>query len=252
MLTAAFMRTQLILALVGTLSVACNNDTGTGTDSDGSTGAGGNESSSGDAPTTSGGTSPTAATTSGGTDSGTGGTTENATDSATGVTTGVTTGETTGETTGGDDPFAAEPMCSSGKTWTKGNEESPQMNPGQACLTCHSKMEPKIAMRFPIVGTVYPTGHEPDNCLGLDGLTEQVFVEITMADARVVKLPVNESGNFLYDVKNDGGAVMFPFTARVLQGDLERKMLGPQTTGDCNSCHTQTGANGAPGRIVAP
>jgi predicted CXXCH cytochrome family protein len=25
-----------------------------------------------------------------------------------------------------------------------------------------------------------------------------------------------------------------------------------QTTGDCNSCHTQSGANGAPGRILLP
>jgi hypothetical protein len=25
-----------------------------------------------------------------------------------------------------------------------------------------------------------------------------------------------------------------------------------QTSGDCNSCHTVNGANGAPGRIMAP
>jgi hypothetical protein len=29
-------------------------------------------------------------------------------------------------------------------------------------------------------------------------------------------------------------------------------MSGAQMTGDCNSCHTQDGWNGAPGRIVAP
>jgi len=41
-------------------------------------------------------------------------------------------------------------------------------------------------------------------------------------------------------------------TARVVRGDQERVMLSPQMDGDCNSCHTENGANGAPGRIVAP
>jgi hypothetical protein len=126
------------------------------------------------------------------------------------------------------------------------------MHPGMACQTCHAAMEPPVASRFPIVGTVYATGHEPDDCLGVDGSVEPIFVEVTTADARVVKLPVNSSGNFLYDIFEDGGALMFPITARVVQGDKERKMFGPQATGDCNSCHTQTGSAGAPGRIVAP
>jgi predicted CXXCH cytochrome family protein len=29
-------------------------------------------------------------------------------------------------------------------------------------------------------------------------------------------------------------------------------MSGAVTAGDCNSCHTEQGANGAPGRIMAP
>ena len=29
-------------------------------------------------------------------------------------------------------------------------------------------------------------------------------------------------------------------------------MATPQSTGNCASCHTAKGANGAPGRIVAP
>jgi hypothetical protein len=32
----------------------------------------------------------------------------------------------------------------------------------------------------------------------------------------------------------------------------ERAMVTMQTSGDCNSCHTQNGANAAPGRIVLP
>jgi predicted CXXCH cytochrome family protein len=29
-------------------------------------------------------------------------------------------------------------------------------------------------------------------------------------------------------------------------------MVGKVTSGDCNSCHTTAGANGAPGRILVP
>jgi predicted CXXCH cytochrome family protein len=29
-------------------------------------------------------------------------------------------------------------------------------------------------------------------------------------------------------------------------------MMTPQETGDCNSCHTEQGRNGAPGRILLP
>lgn len=163
----------------------------------------------------------------------------------------MTTGETGTATTGGD-PFTHDPVCSSDEYWTKGNLESPLMHPGMACLTCHKAMEPDVATRFPIVGTIYPTGHEPDDCLGVDGPVEAVVVEVTTADMRVIQLPVNSSGNFRYDIVTDGGAVKFPITARVMQGDRERKMASPQATGDCNSCHSQAGEQGAPGRIVAP
>ena len=32
----------------------------------------------------------------------------------------------------------------------------------------------------------------------------------------------------------------------------ERAMVAAQTSGDCNSCHTLAGTNGAPGRIMLP
>ena len=68
----------------------------------------------------------------------------------------------------------------------------------------------------------------------------------------MLKLPVNSSGNFMYDALLQGGAITFPITAKVVQGDRERVMLTPQMSGDCNSCHTQAGTMAAPGRIVAP
>lgn len=213
-------RTSLRIGLSGLLFIACG-DTGTGTGS-----AGGETSSSG-------GTSGEAPTTSGGTSGGSG----SGSDSATGT---------------GGDPFGGEVVCSRDEFWTKGNLESPNMHPGKACVTCHSSLEPEVAAEFPIAGTVYPTGHEPDDCLGLDDAAEPAYVEITMADARVVKLAVNSSGNFVYNAIEGGGPVMFPITARVIQGDKERKMFSPQSSGDCNSCHTEAGVNGAPGRIAAP
>jgi mono/diheme cytochrome c family protein len=48
------------------------------------------------------------------------------------------------------------------------------------------------------------------------------------------------------------GTVRQPFTAKVVVGGKERVMVGPQTLGDCNACHTQNGLQGAPGRIIVP
>ena len=204
---------RIALITLATLFIGCGDAGGGSGDSSGDTSAG---ASTGDTPTSSG------------SDDGSG-----------------------GGTGSGTDPFMVEPMCSSGKMWTQGNLQSPHMHPGMACLTCHSQMEPDVVAEFPLAGTVYPTGHEPDDCLGLDGAAAPTYVEITTADAKVVKLAVNSSGNFVYDV-NESGALMFPITAKVVKGDKERPMYTPQMTGDCNSCHTQDGASGAPGRIVEP
>lgn len=206
-------RTSLRVGLGLCLLFSACGDAGTGSTGGDASGSGG---TSGEAPTTSGGSGS---------------------DSATGT---------------GGDPFGGEVVCSRDEFWTKGNLESPNMHPGKACVTCHSSLAPEVAAEYPIAGTVYPTGHEPDDCLGLDDGAEPAYVEITMADARVVKLAVNSSGNFVYNAIEGGGPVMFPITARVIQGDKERKMFSPQSSGDCNSCHTEAGASGAPGRIVGP
>jgi hypothetical protein len=212
------IRCSLALIPAFSLFLGCGDAGGSGTEGASS---GAQTSSGGETPTSSGGETPT----------------------STGV----------GESSGGPgDPFMAEPVCSSGKMWTQGNTESPHMHPGMACQACHKEMEPPLVDRLSVVGTVYPTGHEPDDCLGVDGAADMTFVEITTADAKVVKLPVNSSGNFHYDAFEQGGALMFPITAKVVKGDKERVMLTPQASGDCNSCHTQDGAMAAPGRIVEP
>jgi hypothetical protein len=141
------------------------------------------------------------------------------------------------------DPFAAAPACTSGTTWTKGNHGSAQMNPGLACISCHSTMNgPELT----IAGTVYPTAHEPDLCFGADGV-DGAQVVITGADGQAITLTPTLSGDF-----HLGTRVMMPFTAKVTYMGRERGMTAAQTSGDCNGCHTQAGANGAPGRITLP
>ena len=220
---ASVALTLTLLALT-----ACGGDSGGSESSDGSSTA---PVTTTDASTSASGASTTDAPTTSG-------------DSATG------TGSSSGGSTTGD-PFGGSSVCSREQTWTMGNVESPFMNPGKACKTCHTQLEPFVNSRILIGGTVYQTGHEPDLCFGIDGVKDPMFVEITDATMKVTQLEVNQGGNFLWD-KFEAGDLTFPITARVVRGDQERVMLSPQMYGDCNSCHTENGTNGAPGRIVAP
>lgn len=148
---------------------------------------------------------------------------------------------------GGSDPFNTQAVCTSGRTWTGGNDGSSNMKPGYACIACHAASQD--APKFQIAGTVYPTAHEPDGCLGTPS-GAGITIEITDARGTVVSLPVNRSGNFYY--RSRTSPLQLPYTAKVRQGTKVRAMSAAQMSGDCNSCHTQSGANGAPGRIVAP
>jgi cytochrome c553 len=139
-----------------------------------------------------------------------------------------------------DDP----PGCTSKLDWILGNSLGDLMNPGKACVECHKQ---KGEVLFAVAGTVYPTGHEPDLCIASGSNGAQV--EITDANGQKTTLKVNLSGNF--QAKSIAGFTP-PYTAKVLHKGQERAMLAPQTNGDCNSCHTQDGANGAPGRIRLP
>jgi hypothetical protein len=73
-------------------------------------------------------------------------------------------------------------------------------------------------------------------------------VVVTDKTGKVVTMLVGATGNF-----NSGNARLVPpFAAKVTNGTKTRAMAGTVTAGDCNSCHTTSGANGAPGRIMAP
>lgn len=154
------------------------------------------------------------------------------------------------DTTQKPDPLNAAPTCTSGTKWTGGNRESVDMHPGVACITCHKKMNgPSLY----IGGTLFPTGHEPDDCNGAsnDVNLADAIVEITDANKQVIQLAVSgTSGNFY--LRTRGATLAMPYTAKVTLNGKVRAMATPQTNGDCNVCHTADGAQGAPGRVTIP
>ena len=143
------------------------------------------------------------------------------------------------------DPFAVAPTCTSNAMWLTGGDGSPSMNPGMACISCHQTS--REAPTFTLAGTVYPTAHEPDQCFGANGTTDGAQIVIVGADGHAQTLSPNAAGNFYATT-----SIALPFQAKVVYMGRERAMVAAQTSGDCNSCHTQAGANGAPGRILLP
>ena len=142
------------------------------------------------------------------------------------------------------DPFAAPPTCTTGTFWSPAADESATMRPGEACIACHAQYSGiEAPPRFSAAGSVYKTGHEPNDCNGATG----VSIVITDANNNTYSLPVNSAGNF-----STSAPMAFPIRAKVVSSVGERAMATPQASGDCNSCHTQNGANGAPGRIALP
>jgi mono/diheme cytochrome c family protein len=131
----------------------------------------------------------------------------------------------------------------SGLKWIGGDRESPFMHPGVSCIACHSKGE---GPRFQVAGTVYANIDEKDDWLGVEG------AEVQLSDKKgtVVSLTTNKSGNF-FSGRRDA-ALTFPATVKVLKGKAENAMQSPAPSGDCLACHTAKGANGAPGRVIAP
>jgi hypothetical protein len=149
------------------------------------------------------------------------------------------------------DPFNADPTCTSNKM--SGTATGPDMRPGEACNACHSKRAPSKVMAF--AGTVYPTGHEPDQCLGVGGTAAGIEVVITDSANKELRLPVRASGDFeIYARDPKATALKAPFHVRVEQDGKTREMgrVLAAGEGDCNSCHTAIGSNGAPGRITVP
>ncbi len=149
----------------------------------------------------------------------------------------------------GPSPYATPTMCSSGTYWNAASDEgSRNMMPGATCIACHSRSSE--APRFVVAGTVYPSAHEPDNCSGGTLGMGTATVEVTDATGQVFTMNVSSAGNFFMEAR--AGSVTLPVTARVHYAGRVRAMTTPAASGDCNSCHTESGTMGAPGRIMLP
>jgi hypothetical protein len=146
------------------------------------------------------------------------------------------------------DPLNAAPTCTSSSTAVYTKRESIDMNPGYACITCHKQ---NSGPNLLVGGTVYPSGHEPDLCRGgpQDGNSATVVIsDMSGKDVKTLYVSPN-TGNFNWRAF---GGLPQPYKARVEYNGWTRAMSTPQTDGDCNGCHTATGANNAPGRITLP
>jgi hypothetical protein len=117
------------------------------------------------------------------------------------------------------------------------------MAPGLACVSCHVATG---AGKLNFAGTVFPTLHEPDNCIGASAGLQVIITDAQGSDH---PLGVNSSGNF-YDNSLLGFST--PYKARVVGAAGTVAMVSTQTSGDCNSCHSAAGSQGAAGRIVGP
>ncbi|MDQ3336287.1 MAG: hypothetical protein M4D80_14055 [Myxococcota bacterium] len=152
-------------------------------------------------------------------------------------------------TGGGPDAGIAETICTSNQYWPLDwDDGSPNMNPGLPCRACHLQREEERAYFF--MGTAFPTLHEKDRCFSI--VPAGTRVEIIDANGAVaLTMAVRAKGNFFSSSRMAG--VALPFTARVITPNgAINQMSTPQMSGDCNGCHTEQGANGAPGRILLP
>ncbi len=133
--------------------------------------------------------------------------------------------------------------CSTGQWWTLGDRESEVMHPGNNCIQCHAQEHgPDLV----VAGTVMGRFHDEEDCRGIPGVT----IDIIGNDGSVAgSSDTNEAGNFFFS--GDLTAIA-PYTVRLTFEGRTREMTTGQTDGNCMSCHTQTGANGAPGRILLP
>jgi hypothetical protein len=154
----------------------------------------------------------------------------------------LVTGATFAAGCGGDTQSVSASVCASGTKWSGGDHGSELMHPGRDCIACHE--QEGRGPRFTLAGTVHAQQHEADDCFGVSGVT----VQVTDANQKVVlTLTTNEAGNFFTEA-----AVAKPYKIQVLGSGKSNAMAAAQTSGECASCHTQEGANGAPGRVQAP
>jgi mono/diheme cytochrome c family protein len=135
----------------------------------------------------------------------------------------------------------ATSVCTSGKVYDKTTNDD-LMDPGTTCVACH---ESKHATALFAAGTIYPTLHEPDQCIGTS--SSDLTVVLIGADGLSHTVAVNDNGNFVRYTP-----IPTPYRAMVFRGNDVRVMQTPVTDGDCNGCHGEWANGDSPGRVMAP
>lgn len=158
--------------------------------------------------------------------------------------------------------WSSDPTCLSNRFMPMpviGDEHGGEtMAPGWACLSCHLGQDfmgqnpggglSQGEIRNQFMGTVFAAPHEKDLCMPALPMTGTVEILDSAGTVRAT-LPFGASGNFRGDAV---GAMPSPYRARVVTANGTRAMGTEQTSGDCNTCHTVSGRELAPGRIYLP
>ena len=100
------------------------------------------------------------------------------------------------------------------------------------------------------MGTAYSAPQQADLCAAATVPSDAVVEILDASDVVQLTMKVNAAGNFRSP--STAAGLPMPYKARVRAGGKTNVMGGAQTNGDCNSCHTAAGAEGAPGRILFP
>lgn len=156
----------------------------------------------------------------------------------------ITAGYPQGSCSGTNTNYNTPLTCTSGSHVYGTDNTNMAMHPGGACNGCHAQQGADQPPIFSIAGTVFPTAHEYNDCVGVSGV--QVVIMDDKGNTQLT-LTTNSSGNFTSEA-----AIKMPYRAKVISNGKTREMSASQTSGDCNSCHTESGTNGAPGRIMQP
>lgn len=137
---------------------------------------------------------------------------------------------------------AGSTSCSTDQWWNLGDRESETMHPGIACIDCHTAR--REGPRYTYAGTAFQALDDEDDCRGIAG----AVIDIIDSDGNVAfSMTTNNVGNF-----SSRAALVSPYTARITYEGRTAEMVGPQTDGDCNRCHTAAGIEDAPGRVLIP
>jgi len=139
------------------------------------------------------------------------------------------------------------PTCASGVIWDQAETGADLMNPGKDCVGCHDAEAPQYEYYF--AGTVYSSLHEADGCESPPPADGQIEL-LDHSGAVTMTFVADANGNFTSSTVPAN--VPLPYTARLRANGLARSMVGEQTSGDCNGCHTEQGGTTTVGMPLAP